>query len=361
VIKQRKAQMAHPNIINKLSPPKRSAVYDTYWKFASERQEIFFRRVRGEPPPWTNDPILLKHKFTNAYRASDRVTQYLIRNVIYQGDQNPDEVFFRCILFKIFNRESTWELFKAAFGEVRYSTYSFKQYAAILDRAKVQGDPIFSAAYIMPSGSGEFADPRKHRSYLALLERIMIDSVPLRLTEISSMVDAFKLLLAYPMLGNFLAYQFVIDLNYSAAINFSEMEFVVPGPGAIGGIRKCFTTTGDLSEADIIRFVADAQNEEFTRLGLKFRSLWGRQLQLIDCQNLFCEVDKYARVAHPEIKGVSGRTQIKQKFTASSQPIHYWFPPKWKLNDRTQKECKHSFLLASRCDNLENSGEIQST
>lgn len=32
-------------------------------------------------------------------------------------------------------------------------------------------------------------------------------------------------------------------------------------------------------------------------LGLRFRSLAGRRLKLIDCQNLFCEVDKYARVA----------------------------------------------------------------
>src|SRR5665213_109406 len=47
---------------------------------------------------------------------------------------------------------------------------------------------------------------------------------------------------------------------------------------------------------------------QFSRLGLKFRSLFGRPLQLIDCQNLFCEVDKYARYAHPEVIGVTGRT-----------------------------------------------------
>src|SRR5258707_9985183 len=45
-----------------------------------------------------------------------------------------------------------------------------------------------------------------------------------------------------------------------------------------------------------------------------FRS---RRLQLIDCQNLFCEVDKYARVAHPNIAGRTGRTRIKQKFRMS--------------------------------------------
>ena len=57
-------------------------------------------------------------------------------------------------------------------------------------------------------------------------------------------------------------------------------------------------------------------------------------MQLIDCQNLFCEVDKYARVAHPEAAGLTGRTRIKQKFAAQAQPIQFWYPPKWGINDR---------------------------
>src|SRR4051812_44983673 len=63
-------------------PLKPSVVYDTYWKFAAERQEVFFRRLAGGRGPWTSDPVLNEFKFTNAYRASDRVSQYLIRHVI---------------------------------------------------------------------------------------------------------------------------------------------------------------------------------------------------------------------------------------------------------------------------------------
>src|SRR5580658_3934631 len=107
-------------VLTKLPSIKATKVYDTFWKFAVERQEIFFRRARGEPPPWTSDLILAEHKFTNAYRATDRTSQYLIRKVIYRGDQSPKEVFFRCMLFKIFNRISTWELLEAQLGEVNY-------------------------------------------------------------------------------------------------------------------------------------------------------------------------------------------------------------------------------------------------
>src|SRR3546814_17144859 len=99
------------------------------------------------------------------------------------------------------------------------------------------------------------------------------------------------------------------------------MYFVIPGPGARDGLRKCFAATGGLSDAELIRLMADRQEQERARLGLEFPSLWGRPLQLIDCQNLFCEVDKYARVAHPEAAGLTGRTRINQKFAAQAQQI----------------------------------------
>ena len=93
-----------------------------------------------------------------------------------------------------------------------------------------------------------------------------------------------------------------------------------------------------MSEKEIIKIVADRQEIEFERLGLSFKSLWGRKLQLIDCQNLFCEVDKYSRVRHPNITGNSKRTRIKQKYKRNHEPIEYWFPPKWNLNHLLEKD-----------------------
>jgi hypothetical protein len=146
------------------------------------------------------------------------------------------------------------------------------------------------------------------------------------------MQHGFDALRAYSMVGDFLAYQFITDINYSELTNFSEMEFVVPGPGARDGIYKCFADLGGYSEADIIRLTTERQEEEFAQRGLAFRSLFGRPLQLIDCQNLFCEVAKYARVAHPEIAGLSGRTRIKQRYRPLGPAMRYWYPPKWGIN-----------------------------
>lgn len=86
---------------------------------------------------------------------------------------------------------------------------------------------------------------------------MMKDNVPERLTSLRRMQDGFELLRSYPMIGDFLAYQFMTDLNYSELINFSENEFVVPGPGAKYGIRKCFKDLGGLNEEEIIRFICE--------------------------------------------------------------------------------------------------------
>lgn len=319
-------------VFSRLSPARPTPVLDTYWRFAAERQAIFFRKLRGEPAPHTDDPILRQYKFTNAYRASDRVSQYLIQHVIYEGDQSPTEVFFRVVIFKIFNRISTWDLLRKELGDIRYADYSFARYDALLTHAIEEGARLFSAAYIMPSGSGDFTDTRKHRSYLRLVEKMMHDSIVASIQQARSMRRVFELLHAYPMIGDFLAYQYATDINYSELTNFNEMDVVVPGPGARSGLRKCFSSFGGLNEADMIRLMADIQESEFNRLGLRFESLWGRPLQLIDCQNVFCEVDKYARHAHPSIKGASGRTRIKQLYRPSPDRLRYWYPPSWGIN-----------------------------
>lgn len=319
-------------LLIKKSLPKETEVYKTYWKFAEERQNIFFNRINNTPK-WTNDEILLKHKFTNAYRASDRVSQYLIKNVIYNHSQEPKEVLFRILIFKTFNKIETWELLYKRLGSISYKEFDFNLYDEILSALMINGQSIYSGAYIMTSGRSRFGFSKKHRNHLKLIEYMIEDGFTDKVINAKSMENLFNVLKKYPTIGDFLAYQYATDINYSNLVNFDEMDFVFPGPGAKDGIKKCFTDFGSYNESDIIRLVTERQNEEFEKNEIEFKTLWGRQLQLIDCQNLFCEVDKYSRVAHPNIKGISGRTRIKQIFRPKSEKINYWYPPKWNIND----------------------------
>jgi hypothetical protein len=286
------------------------------------------------PGPWTDDQILSQHRFTNCYRAADRVSQYLIRHVIYRGDPSPTEVTFRILLFKLFNKVETWELLESTFGELRGSGFDLDAYDGILSGAMNRGERLYSAAYVMPAP--RLGAVRKHTNHLRLLQNMLDDSLAKRLQEAPTMSAVFEILVAYPGLGPFLAYQYATDLNYSDILYFDEMDFVVAGPGARDGLRKCFGDASKGIEADLIRYVSEHQEENFERLGIHFGGLRGRRLQLIDCQNLFCEVDKYARVAHPHIPGYSGRSRIKQKFRPVVAPVTAWFPPKWGINDRGQ-------------------------
>lgn len=324
----------HFIIINKKKLPTPSKVFDTYWKFAAERQNIFFKRRKDpENTNWTTDPILRLYKFTNAYRVSDRVSQYLVSNIIQKGDQSINEQFFRIILFKLFNKIETWEYLENKIGNLNSIEFDFNSYSKILFNLKRRGVPIYSNAYIMASGKSFFNYDFKHDNHLKLLEKMMNDNLPEILNESVCMEDAYNSLLKYSSIGPFLAYQYVTDINYGEVTNFSEMEFVKAGPGAKDGLKKCFSHFGDYSEEDIIKMVCDNQEKEFERLELEFKNLWGRRLQLIDCQNIFCEVDKYSRVAHPDVFGLSHRIRIKQKFKPRSiRSTDFVFPKKWQIN-----------------------------
>ena len=145
---------ARPSLnVSRISPAEPTVVYDTYWSFAVERQEVFLRRLEGCPPPWTHDSILHHYKFPNAYRASDRVSQYLIRNVIYEGPQSPEGIFFRTLLFKIFNRIETWELLKAKLGMWTTLVFVRRLRQSVVQRARGRSRHLLSGLHDAVAGA----------------------------------------------------------------------------------------------------------------------------------------------------------------------------------------------------------------
>jgi hypothetical protein len=310
--------------------PRPTKIFDTYWRFAAERQRIFHARAAGSPPPWTVDPILSAHRFTNSYRAADRVSQFLINEVIPGSSKEPVDVLFRTLLFKVFNRVDTWCSLEAQLGNLHSADFDPNAYATALARIRESGQRIYSAAYIMPMPAIPGA-AAKHEAHLGLIWHLLVSGTLDRVLEAKTLKDVYLILSGVPSFGPFLAFQFTIDLNYSRVLNHSEMEFVVAGPGALSGIDKCFTDRDGMSYEDIIRYACEGADEEFALRGIEFADLWGRPLQLIDCQNLFCEVDKYARVAHPKATGRSNRTRIKQRYSHDPHPLRYGFPVRWKL------------------------------
>ncbi|MDE0001210.1 MAG: putative DNA base hypermodification protein, partial [Rhodospirillaceae bacterium] len=85
-------------LVARRSQPRPSELYPTLWRFALERQLIYLRRLSGRATPWTDDWVLSTYRFTNAFRAADRVSQYLIRLAYADDEVNRETLFLRTVL-----------------------------------------------------------------------------------------------------------------------------------------------------------------------------------------------------------------------------------------------------------------------
>ena len=214
-------------------------------------------------------------------------------------------------------------------GTGKPCTENIKEYSKILEKAISNGIKIYNDAYISCANKA-FGYNRKHDNHLALLNKMFNeDKIQDKIIKCNTMEEAFNIIKSYPLIGNFMAYQLVTDINYSEVVNWKEDEFTVAGPGSLRGIKKCFIDKGKMTNEDIIRYMYEHQDEEFKRLNLDFKKIGNRPLQLIDCQNIFCELDKYCRKALPDLK--SNRTKIKKHYVPKNEKIEYIYPLKWKI------------------------------
>lgn len=324
---------APTHFVRRAPPVPRPGVYELYWTFASRRQAAFEARLAGQSWPWSDDPILQTFKFCNVYRAADRVSQFMIRDVAYGADPEttPRDRIFQITAFRTFSKIATWTALVAELGGApRIHHLRSGDFERALDAVRARSGGLYTGAFILCANKA-FGYDEKHRNHAALFNHMFLENACAeRVLQAPSLRDVVELLQRFPLIGPFMAYQIAIDINYSDLIDFSENDYTQAGPGALRGLKKAFAHPGDYSPADIILWMVDRQADEFSRLGLPFRGLFGRPLHAIDCQGLFCELDKYCREAVPEL--TSARSRIKAKYSGSDAGIALFFPPKWALD-----------------------------
>ena len=316
----------------KQPPIPRQDIYDLYWYFASERQQIFYKRLAGESGPWTGDPILQKYKFCNVFRATDRVSQYMIRDVCYHTESCTDaDRLFQIVAFRLFSKIETWNSVRDFLNHnPTINDLVDGSFTKALEHADSSNNGLYTNAFIL-CATDAYGQPRKYLTHVELLRDMFVNhNLADQLLAAKSLKEIYDLLHTFPLMGDFMSYQIAIDLNYSDLINFKENDFTQPGPGALRGLKKVFESLGDYRPDEVILWMVEHQDEEFARLNLPPANLFGRKLQAIDCQNLFCETDKYCREAVPEL--ASSRTRIKATYTAPKPMDELFLPPKWGLD-----------------------------
>ena len=301
-----------------------------YWYFAAARQELFFGRLFGQKLP-EPDQILKNYRFTNPYRASDRVSQYLLTEVVYNRPWSVEDTIWRTLLFKIFNQPKTWQHLLSYFPKPTLKNFDLKAYQDCFDQLSLKGT-IYNPAYIMPQPKGRWR--QKHRNHLELLKKLKDEAFFSKLAASQNLQEIYQKLLAVESFGPFLAFQYSLDINYGPHFCFPEEELVVAGPGCLRGLRRCFEKPVKDPQA-VLKEIAKTADNYFDLLGLNFKKLGQRPLMPGDCQNLFCELDKYARLWPTSKAFVKERP--KQYYRPFEDSWRFGLPPAWKTDWSAQR------------------------
>ena len=321
-----------------------TVAFTSCWRFIYERHQIFLRRLEGQPAPWTQDLVLNGYRFTNTFRVLDRESQACVRIANSALSMvSPEHALFRILLFKIFNLGSTWDLLSNQLDEEpQLSNWDPTRYADILCAATAKGKKVFSSAYILWADNSPTAAKgagSKIRMWLGTLDRIINADLAGKIVEGGTLEKAVRLLSDYRGIDDFTGQQYATDFSYTPWFRPEDADaFILPGPGSIDGIAKCFNHRYSVKEcSDIIRFMRDSAHELSMQVtGCPPPTLPGidRPMDLIDFQSGFCECDKYSRVAHAQLNHLAkqGRTKIKTAYRVPAGTLKPLPPPVYPLH-----------------------------
>ena len=273
-----------------------------YFAFLRERYRILLRRREGLPPPWTDDEVLRAWRFCNVRREDDRVTTWFRDRVRGPLADDP-RVLFAVVAFRWFNTIETGE----AIRPWLMGDWDRDAVLDALDAAIVAGRHVFTGAFMISSAPGK----PKHVDVLDnlgwLRDNLLVDGRATDETPRTS-EGMMRHLLRVPFLGNFSAYQAVVDLQQTYLLRDSadRQTFTVAGPGCAKGIGLCLR-----DDPGWFRYGSRADQTAMTRtmIDLRGRSLASSELwpiewppfELSDVENGFCEYAKW-RTGHSGLR-----------------------------------------------------------
>ena len=139
--------------------------------------------------------------------------------------------------------------------------------------------------------------------------------------------------------GPFITFKLATDLNYSPILDFEERDFVVAGPGAVDGIRKCFVETAGLSNEDVIKAMADIGTNSSAPSASSF-SIFGEGRY--NSSIVKTSSAKLISIAEWLIRGCPVRRRAHQnwagRYVPNGEPMRRLYPEKWRLNTSLERQ-----------------------
>ena len=247
------------------------------WYWVAEREKIRIKKERGDPKPWTKDPILRDNRFCNVQREDDKVTIWIRENwrIPYAGHPS---IYIAMILARLIN----WP---PALEEIGFPIkWDYQEYLRKLQNRKMRGDRIWGGAYMVTAGGKpipkeEAVCDMVHGFYRSAYRPQQGDS--LYRTWVGLMNQGVG------GMGTFLAAQVVADLKFTPLLERSPdwWAFCAPGPGSQAGLNHLLGLP-----------VAKEWNQpEFQDKVNELRVMMPLRLSAQDTQNCLCEFSKYKR------------------------------------------------------------------
>jgi hypothetical protein len=265
--------------------------------FMMERHNIYLKRLHGEPPPWTEDPILLKYKFTNVFRELDRTTVWMRENLVGPcSDNQPGDL----LLFNacVFRRFGTIE-FSQKLGFLK--KWEPEKVMKLANELLVKGERVFTGAYNIPNMG--LSLPKTEVVVYHTLDPIWKVRKELAAVAMKtrSLEETHKAFLPYPSWGGsgFMAYEVVSDLRWSSLLRTASdiMTWANPGVGARRGLNRLYGRPYEQGCSakqclEEMRIIFSVLSEVWDSLG---GGEWG-SLSMREIEHSLCEWDKYERV-----------------------------------------------------------------
>jgi hypothetical protein len=257
--------------------------------FVDEREHVRREREAGAPRPWTEDKILDTYRFCNIRRRDDRVSAWIIKNIIEPHKTNPQLWFMLCCA-RLINWPPTMQVLIDE-GLWPVDGFDAGAFGDAIDRRVESGEKTWTGAYIITArhvpkymGKGRWVAE-------AMLQNAMLAGKEIVQPTVEATLESFKGLYGF---GTFMAGQVVADLTYTPMLcDATDLYSYAPiGPGSTRGLNRLFgrKLEGRINQDqfnDELQFIAQEVS--------KLIALSEPKLTLHDWQNCMCEFDKYLR------------------------------------------------------------------
>lgn len=272
-----------------------------FWDFVASRHRIWVKRQEGQPPPWTDDPILQEFHFCNVYRELDAGTQWYLEHVVPKPDASFDfvDALWRTITYRLVNNSEIFEQLGGVAG--------YRGWRDMIREMHVRDIKLYSRAYqTLPRPAGSISRARRLEFILNRLDA-NIKQLALDIYQAETLEEVSQHLKAQYGVGPFVTMQVYRDLILAGVLPFPDEDWVEVGPGAAWLLIRMYgvgDTSGRFLGANSpgkqkvwrekIEELRSSQRDPLLERG--FCHLNSQVLTACDIEHCLCEAGKYHKI-----------------------------------------------------------------